>query len=323
MPPLVVRSERVVLPDGIRAGGDPHSRRADRRRSRGHADRRPASDAIDAGELVVMPGLVDTHVHINDPGRADWEGFEHATRAAAAGGVTTLVDMPLNSIPATTDGRRRLEAKRARRDGPLPRRRRLLGRRRSRQRRRSRAARARAASSASSASCRRPASTSSSTSARRTCARRCRCSRGSVCRCSSMRSCRTGSCVRIARMRSARVRDLAGAAVRRAAEPARNRAADRPGARVRRRASTSSISRPPDALAADRDCARRRACAITVETCPHYLTFAAEEIADGATAFKCAPPIRERAQSRAAVGGRSSTATSIWSPPITRRRRRR
>ena len=49
-----------------------------------------------------MPGLVDTHVHINEPGRTDWEGFATATRAAAAGGVTTLVDMPLNSIPATT-----------------------------------------------------------------------------------------------------------------------------------------------------------------------------------------------------------------------------
>jgi len=56
----------------------------------------------DCGELVVMPGLVDAHVHINDPGRTHWEGFETATRAAAAGGVTTLVDMPLNSIPATT-----------------------------------------------------------------------------------------------------------------------------------------------------------------------------------------------------------------------------
>ncbi len=49
-----------------------------------------------------MPGLVDTHVHINEPGRTEWEGFETATRAAAAGGVTTLIDMPLNSIPATT-----------------------------------------------------------------------------------------------------------------------------------------------------------------------------------------------------------------------------
>ena len=53
-------------------------------------------------DSVVMPGLVDTHVHINSPGRAEWEGFPSATRAAAAGGVTTLIDMPLNSIPATT-----------------------------------------------------------------------------------------------------------------------------------------------------------------------------------------------------------------------------
>ena len=51
---------------------------------------------------VIMPGLVDTHVHVNSPGRTEWEGFEHATEAAAAGGTTTLVDMPLNSIPATT-----------------------------------------------------------------------------------------------------------------------------------------------------------------------------------------------------------------------------
>jgi allantoinase len=51
---------------------------------------------------VIMPALVDTHVHVNEPGRTDWEGFETATRAAAAGGVSTIVDMPLNSIPATT-----------------------------------------------------------------------------------------------------------------------------------------------------------------------------------------------------------------------------
>jgi allantoinase len=54
-------------------------------------------------DVVLMPGLVDTHVHINDPGRAEWEGFETATRAAAAGGVTTVVDMPLNSLPPTVD----------------------------------------------------------------------------------------------------------------------------------------------------------------------------------------------------------------------------
>ena len=57
---------------------------------------------IDAGDDIIMPGLVDTHVHVNEPGRTEWEGFASATSAAAAGGVTTLFDMPLNSIPATT-----------------------------------------------------------------------------------------------------------------------------------------------------------------------------------------------------------------------------
>jgi allantoinase len=70
----------------------------------------PAGTAVDAAERVVLaadevllPGLVDTHVHVNEPGRTEWEGFASGTRAAAAGGVTTLVDMPLNSIPPTVD----------------------------------------------------------------------------------------------------------------------------------------------------------------------------------------------------------------------------
>jgi allantoinase len=66
---------------------------------------------IEAGERLVTPGLVDSHVHVNEPGRADWEGFATATAAAAAGGITTLVDMPLNAIPATTT-RAAAEAKR-------------------------------------------------------------------------------------------------------------------------------------------------------------------------------------------------------------------
>jgi len=57
---------------------------------------------IDAGDRMVLPGLVETHAHINEPGRTDWEGFASATRAAAAGGITTLIDMPLNSSPVTT-----------------------------------------------------------------------------------------------------------------------------------------------------------------------------------------------------------------------------
>lgn len=58
---------------------------------------------VEAGDKLVLPGLVDTHVHINEPGRTDWEGFATATRAAAAGGITTLIDMPLNCSPVTTN----------------------------------------------------------------------------------------------------------------------------------------------------------------------------------------------------------------------------
>ena len=66
--------------------------------------------ALDFGDWVIGPGLVDCHVHVNEPGRTEWEGFETATRAAAAGGVTSLVDMPLNSLPVTTT-RAALDAK--------------------------------------------------------------------------------------------------------------------------------------------------------------------------------------------------------------------
>lgn len=69
-------------------------------------------------EQVMIPGLVDTHVHVNEPGRTEWEGFDSATRAAAAGGVTTLIDMPLNSIPPTVNVEA-LEAKRAAASGKL------------------------------------------------------------------------------------------------------------------------------------------------------------------------------------------------------------
>jgi allantoinase len=72
----------------------------------------PQTEVHDFGHAAILPGLVDSHVHINDPGRAEWEGFLTATRAAAAGGCTLLVDMPLNCLPATTNPAA-LEAKRA------------------------------------------------------------------------------------------------------------------------------------------------------------------------------------------------------------------
>jgi allantoinase len=111
-PTSIVRASRVITPDG----------------------ERPASIVISDGmivevgeldaapdlgeELVLLPGLVDSHVHVNEPGRTEWEGFATATAAAAAGGVTTIVDMPLNSIPATVDVAA-LGAKRRAADGQL------------------------------------------------------------------------------------------------------------------------------------------------------------------------------------------------------------
>jgi allantoinase len=100
-PDLVVRGRRVVLPEGERVAAI-HIRGGAIAAISAFDDVPAGSPLHEAGEAVVMPGLVDTHVHINEPGRTEWEGFSSATRAAAAGGITTLIEMPLNSIPATT-----------------------------------------------------------------------------------------------------------------------------------------------------------------------------------------------------------------------------
>ncbi len=97
-----IRSRHIVAPEGVRPGTiviedqkiaaiEPLDYRT------GNFEH-----CTDAGDLFVLPGLIDVHVHINEPGRTEWEGFETATRAAAAGGWTCLVDMPLNCIPSTT-----------------------------------------------------------------------------------------------------------------------------------------------------------------------------------------------------------------------------
>jgi len=98
---VILRSRNVVTPQGIRpatihVNGQVIERVGD------FDDAPEGAPVEDFGEFTLMPGIVDSHVHVNEPGRTEWEGFETATRAAAAGGVTTIVDMPLNSIPPTT-----------------------------------------------------------------------------------------------------------------------------------------------------------------------------------------------------------------------------
>ncbi|MEU4622260.1 allantoinase AllB [Actinoplanes sp. NPDC023801] len=102
MADLVVRSSRAVTPEGERpaavvvengkiAAVLPYDAEV------------TAATEVDLGATALLPGLVDTHVHVNEPGRTEWEGFATATRAAAAGGVTTIIDMPLNSLPPTVN----------------------------------------------------------------------------------------------------------------------------------------------------------------------------------------------------------------------------
>jgi allantoinase len=98
---LVIRGDRVATPEGVRAASI-HISQGRILRLGGFDEDPGSSPVIEARDSLVMAGLVDSHVHVNEPGRADWEGFETATRSAAAGGITTLLDMPLNSIPATT-----------------------------------------------------------------------------------------------------------------------------------------------------------------------------------------------------------------------------
>src|SRR6266852_1550677 len=101
IPDLIVRGERVITPEDERPAAI-HIRDGVISAVRDFGDVPSGIPIRDAGNSAVMPGIVDTHVHINEPGRTEWEGFSTATRAAAAGGVTTLIEMPLNSTPATT-----------------------------------------------------------------------------------------------------------------------------------------------------------------------------------------------------------------------------
>jgi allantoinase len=103
MQPFCIVSDRVITPEGIRKAAV----LIEDGKITDVLNEPPAADLsiTDIGDKVLMPGIVDPHVHINEPGRTGWEGFDTATRSAIAGGITTLVDMPLNASPVTTTSR--------------------------------------------------------------------------------------------------------------------------------------------------------------------------------------------------------------------------
>lgn len=104
------RSTRVVTPEGVR----PATVLVESGRIAAvTSENLPDVVVRELGAMVLAPGIVDCHVHVNEPGRTEWEGFATATRAAAAGGVTALIDMPLNSEPVTTNAAALLEKRAA------------------------------------------------------------------------------------------------------------------------------------------------------------------------------------------------------------------
>jgi allantoinase len=252
-------------------------------------------EVIDAGETsVVMAGLVDTHVHVNEPGRTEWEGFESATRAAAAGGVTTIVEMPLNSIPPTTT-LENFQAKLAAAEGKcavdvgfwggvVP-------------------GNVRELSRLSDAG---------------VLGFKCFLVHSGVDEFPNVTEvdlleampelARLGAVLIVHAELPEAIDEALKEAVGIPADPrkystflkSRPREAENEAVALMIRLSRETGTRvhivhhsSSDALPALRQ-ARSLGVQITIETCPHYLCFAAEDIADGATEFKCCPPVRER-----------------------------
>jgi allantoinase len=235
-----------------------------------------------------MPGVIDTHVHVNEPGRAEWEGFETATRAAAAGGVTTILDMPLNSIPATTNIAA-LEAKRE-------------------------AARGKTLVNVEFIGGVIPGNSANLEPLRNAGVRAFKCflTPSGVDEFPSVTEldlreafpvlARLGLPLMVHAENPSFIRDGSGSVRYADYLASRPVAAEHSAIELLVRlmewcptpvhivhlSSASSIGIIRSA--------KERRLPITVETCPHYLTFAAEEIPDGVTEYKCAPPIRRAAE---------------------------
>jgi allantoinase len=291
----VLRGRRVILPDGERPASIHVAADGVISKVSDYGDVLDAADVVDAGDHVVSPGIVDTHVHVNEPGRTEWEGFETATRAAAAGGVTTIVDMPLNSVPATIDTSA-LEQKRE-------------------------AARGKCHVDVAFWGGIVPGNDAQISLLAQAGVR------GFKCFLTPSGVDEFQSVGEMQLRRAMPILARAGGGVRpllvHAEDPARLRSA----AGNPRAYATYLATRPPGAevsaidmmaaLAAEYDVAvhivhlssregvaaveRAQAAGVrmTAETCPHYLAFSAEDIADGATAFKCAPPVRDRSHADA------------------------
>ena len=286
---LVLRSRRVVTPEGVHAASV-HLSGGTIARLAAWDDCPAGPHLVDYDNLVIMPGLVDTHVHVNEPGRTEWEGFATATRAAAAGGVTTILDMPLNCVPPTTSVAA-LSAKRTALDdqgivnvefiGGLV-----------------------------------PGNVDQLVALRDAGARAFKCFLSP----SGVDEFPAVSEEDLRRAFPVLAR-LGLPLMVHAEDPTRLLPAPHGGSR---RSASYLASRPPVAeseaiallvrlmewcptpvhvvhLSSSESldtirAARARGLPLTVETCPHYLTFAAEDIPDGATEYKCAPPIRGRAE---------------------------
>jgi allantoinase len=293
-PELVIRARRVVLHDETRAASV-HVREGRIAAVNDYDEMPRGCEVFEAGDTsVVMPGLVDTHVHVNEPGRTDWEGFETATRAAAAGGTTTVVEMPLNSVPATTS----LESFRAK-----------LA-----------AAAGKCAVDVAFWGGVVPGNAAELAPMREAGVVGFKCflvdSGVAEFRCVSEGDLRAAlpelarlDAVLIAHAElSAPIEEATARAAGEHNDPrsyatflaTRPRAAEDGAVELLIRLSRETGARvhvvhhsSADALPALR-AAKSEGVKITAETCPHYLAFASEEIADGATEFKCCPPIRER-----------------------------